>query len=160
MATIQYKPFGGDQSYRAVITRTQRKDKQIDILSETAYDYYGIITSDKIKNEQQVIGFYNQRGDAENSNRYMLNDFNLHHLPFPDMCTNTVFMYLMAMCATLFEWIKQVLITNKARAIAITMLVKAVCFHYIMVAATYITHARKKNLKVFAPVIAYCQLQV
>jgi len=155
VATIQYRPFGKDQAYRAVITRTQRKDKQIDILSGTAYDYYGIITNDKVKSDQEVIEFYNQRGDAENSNRYMLNDFNLHHLPFPDMCTNTVFMYLMAMCATLFEWIKQVLVVNKTKGIAMNMRVKAICFHYIAVATIYISHARKKILKVFAPAGRY-----
>jgi hypothetical protein len=159
-ASIQYRPFGKDQAYRAVITRTPRKDKQTDILSGTAYDYYGIITNDEVKTDQQVIEFYNQRGDSENSNRYMLNDFNLHHLPFPDMCTNTVFMYLMAMCATLFEWIKQVLVANKTKAISANMRVKAVCFHYIAVAATYITHARKKALKVFAPTGSYRQLTI
>ncbi len=58
----------------------------------------------------------------------MLGDFNLHHLLFPDMCTNTVFMYLMAMCATLFEWIKTVLVANKARAIKVTIRVKGVLY--------------------------------
>jgi hypothetical protein len=160
VATIEYKPFGGKQVYRAVITRTERKDKQADVFSATAYDYYGILTNEWFRTNKEVIECYNQRGDAENSNRYMLGDFNLHHLPFPDMCTNTVYMYLMAMCATLFEWIKTVLVANKAKAIAITMRVKAVCCHYIAVAATYITHAREKILKVFAPANTYCQLQI
>jgi len=106
-----------------------------------------------------VIEFYNQRGDAENSNRYMLNDFNLHHLPFPDLSTNTVYMYLMAMCATLFEWVKTVLVKNKTKAITLTMRAKAVCFHYITVAATFITHAREKILKVFS-VREYCMLRI
>ena len=82
------------------------------MLCGTAYNYYGIITNDKIKDDKSIIEFYNQRGDSENSNRYMLNDFNLHHLPFPDMCTNTAYMYLMAMCTTLFEWVKQILVAN------------------------------------------------
>mgnify|MGYP001574140758 FL=1 len=120
------------------------------MLSGTAYTYHGIITNDQETGEKEVIEFYNQRGDAENSNRYALNDFNLHHLPFPDLSTNTVFIYLMALCATLFEWLKTVLVKNKARSITITMRVKAVCFHYITVATTFITHARKKILKVFS----------
>ncbi len=41
---------------------------------------------------QEIIEFYNQRGDAENSNRFLLNDFNLHPLLFPDMCTNTIYL--------------------------------------------------------------------
>jgi hypothetical protein len=160
VASIEYTPFGQDKVRRAVMERTPRKDKQIDMVSETAYDYYGILTSDRVKNDQEVIVFYNQRGDAENSNRYMLNDFNLHHLPFSDMSTNTVFIYMMAMCATLFEWIKNVLVTNKVKAINATMRIKAVCFHYITTAATYITHARKKVLKIFGPANTYFQLQV
>jgi DDE family transposase len=153
VASIEYTPFastGGVDVYRVVVTRTAKKDKQIDLLCGTAYNYYGIITNDKIKDDKDVIEFYNQRGDSENSNRYMLGDFNLHHLPFPDMCTNTVFMYLMAMCATLFEWIKVVLVDNKARGVTVIMRTKAICFHYITVASTFITHAREKVLKIFS----------
>src|ERR1035437_2508911 len=146
VASIQYKPFQGEKTYRIVVTRKKRVDKQIDMLSGTAYTYQGIITDNQEMNEREVIEFYNQRGDAENSNRYMLNDFNLHHLPFPDLSTNTVFMYLMALCAILFEWLKHVLIKNKAKAITISMRVKAVCFHYITVATSFIKHARKTIL--------------
>jgi hypothetical protein len=153
VASIEYIPFisrGGTDVYRVVVTRTVKKDKQIDMLCGTAYNYYGIITDDKVKDDKEVIEFYNQRGDSENSNRYMLGDFNLHHLPFPDMCTNTVFMYLMAMCATLFEWIKVVLVDNKTKGVTIIMRTKAICFHYITVASTFITHAREKVLKIFS----------
>jgi len=153
VASIEYIPFastGGTDVYRVVVTRTVKKDKQIDMLCGTAYNYYGIITDDKVTDDKEVIEFYNQRGDSENSNRYMLGDFNLHHLPFPDMCTNTVFMYLMAMCATLFEWIKVVLVDNKAKGVTIIMRTKAICFHYITVASTFIIHAREKILKIFS----------
>ena len=80
----------------------------------------------------------------------MKGDFNLHHLPFPDLCTNTVYMYLMAMCATLFEWVKSVLVANKTHGIALNMRVKTICFRYITVAATFITHSREKILKIFS----------
>ena len=131
----------------------------MDLLSGSAYTYQGIITNNYEVTEKEVIEFYNQRGDAENSNRYMLNDFNLHHLPFPDLSTNTVYMYLMAMCATLFEWVKTVLVKNKTKAITLTMRVKAVCFHYITVATTFIKHTRKKILKIFSAQ-EYCMLQI
>lgn len=150
VASILYAPFGGEKQYRVVVTRKKRKDQQIDLLSGCAYTYQGIITNNQEQNEKEVIEFYNQRGDAENSNRYMLGDFNLHHLPFPDMDTNTVYMYLMAMCATLFEWIKMVLINNETKKITISMRVKAVCFHYISVATTFVNHAHQKILKVFS----------
>jgi hypothetical protein len=153
VASIEYIPFANTKStdaYRVVVTRTEKKDKQIDMECGTAYNYYGIITNDRVKDDKDVIEFYNQRGDSENSNRYMLGDFNLHHLPFPDMCTNTVYMYLMAMCATLFEWVKGVLVANKTHGITLIMRVKAVCFRYITVASTFITHSRENILKIFS----------
>ncbi len=150
VASIVYDPFNGKKEYRIVVMRKKRTDGQIDLLSGCAFTYQGIITNDKVQGEKEVIDFYNQRGDAENSNRYMLNDFNLHHLPFPDLSTNTVFIYLMAMCAILFEWIKTVLVKNKTKSINISMRIKAVCFHYITVATTFVNHAREKILKVFS----------
>lgn len=150
VASIQYQPKNATKAHRIVVTRNKRKDGQMDLLSGTAYTYQGIITNNEQMNEQGVIEFYNNRGDAENSNRFLLNDFNFNHLPFPDMDTNTVYMYLMAMCATLFEWVKIVLVKNKTKGIAISMRTKAVCFQYITVATTFITHARKTILKVFS----------
>lgn len=158
VASILYAPFGGEKQYRIVVTRKKRKDIQIDMFSGNAYTYQGIITNNEGMSEKEVIEFYNQRGDAENSNRYMLNDFNLHHLPFPDLSTNTVFMYLMAFCATMFEWLKTVMVKNKVKAITLNMRVKAVCFHYITVATTFVKHAGQKILKIFSP-NEYCVLQ-
>lgn len=150
VASISYQPDMCDKEYRIVVTRHKRKDGQIDLLSGSNYTYQGIITTDEKSSEKKVIEFYNQRGDAENSNRYMLNDFNLHHLPFPDLSTNTVFMYLMGLCATLFEWVKTILVKNKVKGISLRMRVKAVCFHYVTIAATFIKHAHQRILKIFS----------
>lgn len=153
VSSTLYIPFQSKnvtQQYRIVVTRVLKKDKQIDLLTGSAYNYYGIITNNRFQTNKEVIEFYNARGDAENSNRYLLNDFNLHHLPFPDMDTNTVFMYLMSMCSILFEWTKTVLISNKTEQIEQNMRVKAVCFHYITVASVFISHARQKIIQVFS----------
>ncbi|MBE0654505.1 MAG: transposase, partial [Bacteroidales bacterium] len=99
---------------------------------------------------KEVIEFYNARGNAENSNRFLLDDFNLHHLPFPDMDTNTACMYLMAMSSILFDWIKFILVQNKTQNITAIMRVKAICFHYITVASVFINHARQKVLQVLS----------
>lgn len=150
VASILYEPFGEQQTYRIVITRIKKKTNQIDFESGTAYDYYGIMTNNFMLSNQGVIEFYNQRGDAENSNRYILNDFNLHHLPFPDMNTNTVYMYLMAMSSILFDWTKIILVMNKTPNITLKMRVKAICFRYINVATNFVTHARQKTIQVFS----------
>lgn len=150
VASAFYAPFGCEKTYRIVVTRSLKKDKQIDALTQSAYNYYGIITNNMELSNSEIILFYNRRGDAENSNRFLLNDFNVHHLPFMDLDMNTVFMYLMAMCSILFEWTKIILVKNKTKNITLKMRVKAICFQYITVATTFITHAREKIIKVFS----------
>lgn len=150
VATTNFAPFKGAIEYRIVVTRALKKDAQLDLFSESAYNYFGIMTNNIPLCNKEVIEFYNDRGDAENSNRYLLNDFNVHHLPFPDMDTNTVFMYLMAMCSILFEWIKTILVKNKTPKIKLNMRVKAVFFRYVSVATQFINHAREKVLQVFS----------
>lgn len=63
------------------------------------------------------------------------------------------------MCSTLFEWVKTVLVKNKTKGIAISMRVKAVCFHYITVAAALVKHAGQKIIKVFSNQ-EYCILKI
>lgn len=150
VASTLYKPFKEKKEYRIVVTRVAKKTKQIDFESQSAYDYYGIMTSNLIQSNQEVIEFYNQRGDSENSNRYLLNDFNLHHLPFPDMDKNTVYMYLMAMCSIIFDWIKTVLVANETKGITLKMRIKAICFNYVCVATNFVYHARQKIIQVFS----------
>jgi Transposase DDE domain group 1 len=150
VATTIYKPFDGKKEYRIVVTRTLRKDGQTDVFSKQAYNYYGIITNNDAFTSKEVIEFYNDRGDAENSNRYFLNDFNAHHLPFSDMDMNTVYLYLMAMSSILFEWIKLILVENKTQGIKLNMRVKAICFKYIAIASRFIFHSRQKILQVYS----------
>jgi hypothetical protein len=150
VSTIIYKPFNGKFAYRIVVTRSLKKNNQTDIFSGTAYNYYGIMTNNHLFSDQQIIEFYNQRGDSENANKLLISDFNLTHLPFMDLDTNTVFMYFMAISLILFEWTKVVLVKNKAKGITLKMRVKAVCFRYISVATTFVNHAREKVLTVFS----------
>jgi hypothetical protein len=159
VCSTPYSFKGLDKEYRVVVTRTLQKGNQLDAFEGRKYHFQAIITNDQSMSEKEVIEFYNQRGDSEKSNCYLLNDFNLNHLPFMDMDTNTVYMYLMAMCATLFEWLKRVLVANKTPGISVTMRAKAVCFRYIAVSAQWISHAHNSILKVFSKQ-QYSQLQI
>jgi hypothetical protein len=135
---------------RVVVARCLRNDQQIDMLSGCSYRYYGIMTNNIAYSNKEIIEFYNDRGDAENPNRYLLNDFNVHHLPFLDMDMNTVFMYFMATCSVLFEWTKKILVQNKTKYIKLNIRVKAICFNYITIASTFINHARQRTLLIFS----------
>ncbi len=122
----------------------------MDLFSQKPYNYYGIVINNEYFTNKEVIEFYNNRGDAENSNRYFLNDFNAHNMPFSDMDMNTVYLYLMTMSSILFEWIKVILVKNKTHGIKLNRRVKAVCFNYVAIASRFIRHSRKKVLQVFS----------
>lgn len=133
VASVFLTPFLVKNQYRVVVTRTPKKTQQYDLLTQTAYNYYGIITNDTKKNNKEVIEFYNQRGDAsENSNKYLLHDFNMKRLPFSDLDTNTVYMYLMAICNNLFEYLKLLLEKNEIIGIQRNSRTKRVFFRYIL----------------------------
>lgn len=150
VATIIYTPFDGKFSYRIVVNRSIKKDQQAEIFSGTAYNYYGIMTNNMLFSDQEIIEFYNQRGDSENSNKLLVSDFNLAKLPFMDLDTNTVFMYFMAISLILFEWTKIILVKNKTKKINLKMRTKAICFRYISVATSFVNHAREKVLTIFS----------
>jgi Transposase DDE domain group 1 len=150
VVTIIYKPFGGEFSYRIVVTRSLKKNNQTEIFSGTAYNYYGVMTNNHLFSDQEIIEFYNKRGDSENANKLLISDFNLTHLPFMDLDTNTVFMYFMAISLILFEWTKIILVKNNTRKINLKMRVKSICFRYISVATIFVNHAREKVLTVFS----------
>lgn len=68
------------------------------------------MTNNLLFSSQELIKFYNQRGDAENYNKFLITDFNLKRLPFMDFDTYTGYMYLMPMCSILFKWTKIILV--------------------------------------------------
>lgn len=151
VASIDYMPFGGDKSYRVVAKRKQVIKDGEEFFDDQKYVYYGIITNDYAKSEQEVMYFYNQRGHvSENYNKNLLNDFNVKHLPHMDLDTNTVYMGLMAISGLLFEWIKKVAVENKVKGVKVIHRVKRFFYQYINVCAKIITHARQQTIVVFS----------
>lgn len=152
VASVKYTPFKGEKEYRIVVTRT--KIKEIDtpnLFPEHNYTYYGIITNNLEMSNLDVITFYNKRGnDSENNNKNLLNDFNIHRLPFMDLDTNTVYIGLMAVCSSIFEWIKLILVKNKVEGIEIQHRTKRVFLLYISICAKFVKHARETFFVVFS----------
>lgn len=152
VASVDYKPFGGDKSYRVVVTRKQIVKDGEELFDELKYAYYGIITNDTSKSDEEVIYFYNQRGHvSENYNKNLLNDFNIKHLPHMDLDTNTVYMGFMAVSGLLFEWIKKVAVKNKVKGVKIIHRVKRFFYQYISVCAKIVNHAREQVIVIFSP---------
>ena len=151
VASIEYSPFQGEKEYRIVVTRSRIKEKQPNLFPEHSYTYYGIITNNMGMSNLHVIKFYNKRGnDSENNNKNLINDFNIHRLPFMDMNTNTVYIGLMAVCSNIFEWIKYVLVKNKVEGVEIQHRTKRVFMQYICVCAKIVRHSRQTVLVLFS----------
>jgi hypothetical protein len=157
VTSIKHTPFQGDKEYRIVVTRTKIKDTNTtNLFPEYSYTYYGIITNDMESSNLEVIIFYNKRGDdSENNNKNLLNDFNIHRLPFMDLDTNTVYIGLMAVCSTIFEWIKMVLVANKVDGVESQHRTKRIFMLYISVCAKFITHARETTFVIFSTTRKY-----
>lgn len=151
VASIKYSPFQGEKEYRVVVTRSRIKETEANLFPEHSYTYYGIITNDLEMGDLDVMKFYNKRGnDSENNNKNLLNDFNIHRLPFMDLDTNTVYIGLMAVCSNIFEWIKYILVKNKVQGIEFQHRTKRVFMQYICVCAKFVRHARQTVLVLFS----------
>ena len=107
---IAYKPFKGKvaringlkeqdlKTYRLIITKTKKKDGQIDLYTNEACIYRCIITNDFEMDQDEIVEFYNQRGAVEKQFDILKNDFGWKHLSFSKLAHNTVFLLLTAMC--------------------------------------------------------------
>ena len=150
VTSINYTPFKGEKSYRIVVKRTKNSNLELPF-EELKYNFQGIITNDYEMSELEVIKFYNQRGDvSENYNKNLLNDFNLNHLPFMDMNTNTVYMGFVTISGILFEWIKKILVANKVEGIELKNRVKRVLFKYINICIKITKHAKMSNIIIYS----------
>ncbi len=64
------------------------------MFTSDAFVYRSILATDGQSTEEQVIGFYNQRGSREKFFDVMNNDFGWKYLPCTFMYENTVFLII------------------------------------------------------------------
>ena len=150
LTEMWYAPFGEEKKYRIIVQRKKNKASQLDAFSESAYEYYSIITADTIGTPEEIYTFYNQRGrTSEDVIDILKNDFNWNHLPCSFLDQNTVFMILSAISYVLTVWMKTIVgkhikgITKKGR-------LKQYIFMFINVAAKWIHSGRQTILKIFS----------
>lgn len=150
IAEMQYAPFGDEKKYRIIVQRKKNSTAQVDVFSQSTYDYYAIITDDRTATPQEIFTFYNQRGGAsENVIDILKNDFNWNHLPCSFLDQNTVFMILSAISYVLFAWMKTV-VSKHIKGITQNGRLKQYIFKFINVAAKWIRSGRQTILKVFS----------
>ena len=77
VACTPFFPFDGKKTYNAVVQRRERKDKQADLFTGTAYSYYAVLTNNEKDTAEWITRFYNERGTSEKNFDILNNDFNL-----------------------------------------------------------------------------------
>ena len=62
VTSIEYAPFGWDKTYRYVITKEKKADKQGDLFTGDDFTYMTIMTNNREMTEFEVVKFYNGQG--------------------------------------------------------------------------------------------------
>ena len=143
-----YRPFDGQKPYRLVVSRIKRRDGQTGLFTGDAFTYRAILTNDVKWDNQQLVSFYNQRGNAERTFDTMNNDFGWSKLPCSFLNENTAFMIITALYANIY----QVMLATFARKLSWikeNFRLKKFIFRFITVATKWIKTGRQHVLKLY-----------
>lgn len=140
-----------DKTYRLVVQRSIKKDTEGNELEDMfgkVYVYRCIITNDWGMTEEDIIKFYNKRGESEKNFDIQNNDFGWAHLPFSFLKENTVFMLVTAMLKNFYLYL-MTNISEKVKALKKTSRLKSFLRHFICVPAKWICSGRQNILNLY-----------
>lgn len=143
-----YRPFGGHASYRLVVSRIKRADGQTDLFSGQSYIYRAILTNDTLVPNEDIVAFYNKRGDSERVFDVMNNDFGWSRLPCSFLSENTAYMIMSALYANFYRYLIDEY-SKKITWLKPTFRLKKFIFRFITVAAKWIKTGRRYVLKLY-----------
>ena len=138
-------------SLRLVVQRQEMKDKEGKVVTDLfgkRYVYRCIITNDWDLSEEDVIRYYNQRGESERNFDVQNNDFGWAHQPFSDMKDNTVFLLITAMLKNFYLYVLNG-ITPYVKSLNKNSRLKNFIFHFINVPAKWIKSGRRYILNLY-----------
>ncbi len=136
-----YRPFDGQKSYRLVVSRIKRRDGQTGLFTGDAFTYRAILTNNVKWDNQQIVSFYNQRGNAERTFDTMNNDFGWSKLPCSFLNENTAFMIITALYANIYQ-VMLATFASKLSWIKENFRLKKFIFRFITVVAKWIKTGR------------------
>jgi len=115
---------------------------------DDVYVYRAILTNEWEMTEEEVIGFYNQRGAKERVFDQMDNDFGWHYLPKGLLKENTVFMILTAIIRNFYQLMLRM---KELRAFGVqaTTRMKAFINKVISVVAKWTKGGRRNMLTIY-----------
>ncbi len=143
-----YLPFAGDTPYRLVISRIKRTDGQTDLFSGQCYTYRAILTNDFDTCTEDIVAFYNKRGDSERLFDVMNNDFGWSRLPCSFLSENTAYMIMSAIYANFYRYLIGEY-SKKVTWLKPNFRLKKFIFRFITVAAKWIKTGRRHMLKLY-----------
>jgi hypothetical protein len=153
---IMYTPFEkknreGLSPYRLLVKRKLRKDAQANLFTSDAYDYRAVITNDMECQAEQGLTFYYQRGDVERQFDILKNDFGWNYPPYSQLANNNVFLYITAMCRSLYAHVLDKL-SNTYRNVNSRMRMKRFIFSFITLPAKWVLKARQWQLRIYGSI--------
>lgn len=134
--------------YRLVVTKEKRRDGQINLFTNEAYNYSPILTNDFGKTDDEVVFFYNQRGKQEREFDILKNDFAWNKLPFSKLEQNTVFLIITAICRNIYDFIIKKF-SQMYKFLSENFRIKKFIFRFICIPAKWIFTGRTHKLRLY-----------
>ncbi len=139
------------RKYRLIVSKTKRRDGQINVFTNEASYYSVIITNDLESTPNEVVHFYNQRGTIEREFDVLKNDFGWKNMPFSNLEQNLVYLQIMAMCRNLYHYIIGQF-SQRYKGLQPNFRIKKFIFRFIAIPAKWIFHARQWHLKIYGSI--------
>ena len=136
------------RSYRLVVTKLQRADRQINVFTGEACNYSAIVTSDYDMSQDEVVIFYNQRGKTEKEFDVLKNDFGWNNMPFSHLQENTVFLILTAICRNIYAHIINSF-SRRFKGLLPNFRIKKFIFRFICIPAKWLRRSREYQLRIY-----------
>ena len=137
--------------YRLVVKRSPKDSKQVDLMTQTAYDYRAIITNNFGLTPVEVAHFYNHRGNMERQFDILKNDFGWNQMPFSSIKYNQVFLVFTAMIRNLFKMIIHHF-SKKCTNLNANCRLKRFIFTWIILPCKWVKSARIKKLRIYGKI--------
>ena len=142
-------------SCRLIVTKTPRKDGQINLFTGESCLYSAILTNDTTLSDDQVVFFYNQRGASEREFDVLKNDFGWNNMPFSLIEQNTVFLMITAICRNLYDYIIRTF-SLKFKHLSPSFRLKKFIFRFICIPARWIKSSRQVQLRLYGDLPLRC----
>ena len=137
----------GSFVHRIVAYRRPNKTGQANLITADAKNYLFIITNDREMTDEEVICFYNARGESEKVFDIQNNDFGWSAMPHSFLEENTVYLIIMAITHILYKYLLT-FFSKFIQGLTTTSRLKRFIFRVVVIPAKWVRTARKSFLRI------------